>query len=220
MLALLAAGAVYWFALRKTDSAQPQQTANTQQAEKEQASVEAPVVPDATPQTFKSDKLGIELTYRKDWKLKEAADGTLAITSPQISYVGSDGKSKTGVFTVCIRKGATEAQQVTIDKSIATRDSEVIAYASPAEGQRQYTNLSFVGPKDMFGFFIVTSNTEFKAGAPLLYALQLSADSYLIAGGYGADATGSLAFDSVPKDNMDSDTLTEAINIVKSLKIF
>src|SRR5690606_639104 len=119
---------------------QQQQATNTQQTEDLPA--EQPDVSDATPQTFKSDKLSIELTHRKDWTLKESSDGAITITSPRTSYTASDGASKTGVFTLHIRMGASEAQRATIDKSIATKNSEVIAYAAPAEGQRQYTNLS------------------------------------------------------------------------------
>jgi len=219
ILALIAAVAVYWFVLRdQSGKAAQQQTTNTQQTEED--SVEQPVVADSTPQTLKSETLGIELTHRKDWTLKESSDGTITITSPKISYATSGGTSKTGVFTLRVRKGATQSMQANIDKAIATRDSEVIAYAAPAEGQREYTNVSYAGPKDMFGFFVVTSNSEFKAGAPLSYALQFGADSYLIAGGYGADSTNSLAFDSVPKDMMDSEALTQAIDIVESLKIY
>lgn len=218
VVALLLGGAVYWFALRDTETSQPEQANNTQN--QQQTEQEDVPVADATPQTFKSEKLNIELTHRKDWTLTESADGAITITSPRISYAAQDGTSQTGVFTLRIRKGASDAQRATIDKSVATRDSEVIAYAAPVEGQRQYTNLSFVGPKDKFGFFIVTGNTEFKAGAPLMYSLPMDGSSYLIAGGYGADTTNSLSFDPVPKESMDSTTLERAIDIVESLKIY
>lgn len=217
-LVLVAAG-LYWFVFRQDDKQPAQKQTNNTSAEQEEEAAPS-TQPDSTPVVFKSEKLKLELTHRKDWTLKESSDGAITITSPRITYTTSDNTSKTGVFTLRIRKGASEAQKATIDKSIATRDSEVIAYAAPVEGQRQYTNLSFVGPKDMFGFFIVTGNTEFKAGAPLMYALPLDGDFYLIAGGYGADATNSLAFDPVPKDSIDSTTLDQAIDIVESLKIY
>lgn len=218
-LALVVVG-LYWLVLRNDDKQPAAQQTNNTNTEQQQEETTAPAQPDSTPVTFKSATLNIELTHRKDWTLKESGDGAITITSPRISYATSDNTSKTGVFTLRIRKGASEAQKATIDKSIATRDSEVIAYAAPVEGQRQYTNLSFVGPKDMFGFFIVTGNTEFKAGAPLMYALPLDGDFYLIAGGYGADSANSLAFDAVPKASMDSTTLDQAIDIVESLKIY
>lgn len=216
-LILIAVG--LWFLVGKDGQSTSQQT-NSNTTTGHQEKEVAPPQPDSTPTAFKSEKLNIELTHRKDWTLKESSDGAITITSPRISYTASDNTSKTGVFTLRIRKGASEAQKAAIDKSIATRDSEVIAYAAPVEGQRQYTNLSFAGPKDMFGFFIVTGNTEFKAGAPLMYALPLDGDFYLIVGGYGADSTNSLAFDLVPKDSFDSTTLDQAIDIVESLKIY
>ncbi len=218
-LGLVVAGALYWFVLRS--SADEQASSQTNETQNQQVQKpEQPDVPDSTPQTFKSEKLNIELTHRKDWKLKESADGAITITSPSTSYASTDGTSTTGVFTLYLRKGASEAQRTNIDKSIATKDSEVIAYSAPTKDQRQYTNLSFAGPKDMFGFFIVTGNTEFKAGAPLLYALPLDGEFYMIAGGYGNDETGSMLFDPVPKDMFDSPTLQDALTIVKSIKIF
>lgn len=220
-LALIAVG-IYWLVLRNGDKQPASQQTNTSTSAGQEQEEEMPesTLPDSTPVVFKSEKLNIELTHRKDWTLKESSDGAITITSPRITYRTSDNTSKTGVFTMRIRKGASEAQKNTIDKSIATRDSEVIAYAAPVEGQRQYTNLSFVGPKDMFGFFIVTGNTEFKAGEPLMYALPLDGEFYLIVGGYGADSSNSLAFDPVPKDAIDSATLEQAIDIVESLKIY
>jgi hypothetical protein len=45
-------------------------------------------------------------------------------------------------------------------------------------------------------------------------------DTFLIAGGYGADKDGTLSFDAVPKAEYQSDALTQAMDIVKSIKIF
>lgn len=214
VLLLLGAGAAYWFLMR--DKKEPAQT-NTQ-TQNQPDPVEE--IADPTPVQYKSEKLNIELTHRKDWKLKEAADGELAITSPSTSYSKADGQAATGPFTVKIRKGVPDAMKATIEKAMAPRASEVIAYAEPTEEQREYTNLSFAGTKDYFNFFIITGNTEFKPGNNFAYALAMDGEFYLIAGGYGTDPDGSLTFDSVPKDQMDSEALEQAIDIVESLKIY
>lgn len=216
--ALLLAAAAYWFFLRGDDNKRSAQTNTGQQTGQEETP--APVAADPTPVAYKSTKLNIELTHRKDWTLKEADDGELTITSPQISYTRSDGQATTGVFTVKIRKGVPEPMQATIEKAVAPRKSEVIAYTSPTKEQRQYTNLSFAGQKDIFNFFIVTGNTEFKAGGAFNFALSLNSQFYLIVGGYGEDKAGSLGFDAVPAAAMDSDALTQGVDIVESLKIF
>jgi hypothetical protein len=216
-VALILLGGFYWlFIIRSSDknSAKPKSTSQNKTASP------TPTSADPTPVTYKSTKLNIELTHRKDWTLKESTSVGISVTSPTISYVKSDGQSSTGVFTVKIRRGVTDSMQATIDKAFAPRDSEVIAYTAPTDQQRQYTNLSYAGQKDFFSFFIVTGNTTFKAGGAFAYSLPLDGDFYLIVGGYGADQGDSLSFDSVPKDYMDSTALDAAIDIVKSIKIY
>lgn len=215
---LLALGGLYWFLVVKGGDKTPAQSVASGQDK--QTKTPAPTPSDPTPVAYKSTKLNIEITHRKDWSLKESSSGQITITSPTISYVASDGQSTTGVFTVKIRRGVTDAMQANIDKAVAPRDSEVIAYAAPTEQQRQYTNLSYAGQKDFFSFFIVTGNTALKAGNSFAYSLPLDGDFYLVVGGYGADAGDSLSFESVPKDSMSSMAFDEALNIVKSLKIY
>lgn len=218
VLALLLAAAAYWFLVRATSEKQAPVQAPGKEMQTEQPSAQPSA--DPTPVAYKSTKLNIEITHRKDWTMKEASDGELTFTSPSTSFVGADGQASMGVFTVIIRKGAKEAMQATIDKSFATKDSKVIAYAAPTEQQRQYTNVSYLGKtKDVFNFFIVTGSTEFKTGNAVAYALPIASDAYLIAGGYGT-AGSALSFESIPKDSMDSATLDQAIAIAESLKIY
>lgn len=216
VVVLLLAGAAYWFFLRDKTAKQPAQSTAEQQ---EQPEAPPPTPADPTPVSYKSTKLNIELTHRKDWKLAEAADGEITLTSPTTPYSTADGQATTGVFSVKLRKGVPEDMKATIEKAVAPRKSEVIAYTAPTDQQRQYTNLSYAGTKEAFSFFIVTGNSEFKVGAAYAFALPLDGQFYLIVGGYGTDADGTLSFDSVPVAAMDSDVLTQAINIVESLKI-
>ena len=212
----LAAGAYWKFMGHKKQPVQP--AANTQTAKAEEPVV-APA--DPTPVAFKSAKLNIEITHRKDWTLKETSGGTeLVITSPRTSYAKSDGQSTTGVFTVKIRKGVTDAMKAAIEKSVAARDSEVIAYANPTDQQRYYTNLSYAGQKNIFNFFIVTGNTALKTGNSFAYTLVLDGEFYMVVGGFGADLDDTLAFDSVSPSAIDSATAQQGIDIVKSLKIY
>lgn len=218
-LLLLAGAGVYWFVLRDKDAKAPAQASTTEQSTSAETAP-PPSPTDATPVSFKSTKLNIEITHRKDWTLKEKTDGELELTSPRISYTGADGESTTGVFTLKLRKGVSATQKATIEQAVASRDSEVIAYAAPTEQQRYYTNVSYAGQKDTFNFFIVTGSAELKAGNPFMYTLVLDSEFYLIVGGYGTDKNGSLAFDPVPKTSLDSPALQQAIDIVESLKIY
>jgi hypothetical protein len=216
-LLLLLLGGLYWFFLKGDDKKADQAEATSQQ---QSESTPVPEPADPTPVVFKSTKYNIELTHRKDWKLKEASSGEVTITSPTTSYTRSDGKATTGVFTVKFRVGVPEAMQATIEKAVAARDSEVIAYDDPPESQRFYTNLSYAGQKDVFNFFIITGNTALKAGNSFAYTLVLDGEFYMLVGGFGSDKDGTLSFDSVPPSMIDSGVAQQAVAIVKSLKIF
>lgn len=219
VLALLVVlGLVYWLVFAGRNEDQTAQTTSSGQQQTEQTP--APTPADSTPVVYKSVKNNIELTHRKDWTLKEAATGEITITSPRTSYTRVDGRATTGVFTFKFRVGVPEAMQATIEKAVAPRDSEVIAYDDPPETQRLYTNLSYAGQKDAFNFFIVTGNTELKAGSAFAYMLVLDGEFYMLAGGFGTDKDNTLAFDAVAPSMIDSETAQQAIAIVKSLKIF
>lgn len=216
---VLAAGAFWFVAMRGSSTQNP----SRKTAAPQQTVQPLPTTPaDSTPVTYKSTKLNIEFTYRKDWTFKEiASSGEVTLTSPRTSYTKADGQAATGVFTLKIRKGATDVIKAVIEKSVAARDSEVIAYAAPTEQQRYYTNVSYAGSKkDVFNFFIVTGSVELKAGNSFAYTLALDNDSFVIAGGYGADPTNSFSFDPVPATAITSEPQTQAIHIVESIKIY
>jgi hypothetical protein len=217
LLAIALLAGLYWFVLRGDSKSAAPMTASGQQ---QSQATPTPDPADPTPVVFKSTKYNIELTHRKDWKLKEASTGEITITSPTVSYTRSDGKATTGVFTVIFRIGVPEAMKATIDKSVAARDSEVIAYDDPPATQRYYTNLSYAGQKDVFNFFIVTGNTALKKTNSFAYTLVLDGEFYLLAGGYGADKDGTLSFDAVSPTSIDSEVVQQAVAIVKSLKIY
>jgi hypothetical protein len=180
-------------------------------------------VVDDTPKTYKSEKLGLEFIYRSDWKMRETTDKTeIILTSPQVTYQKKDGQSANGVFTLKIRNGLLpEAMKPTIQEAVAIKDSEVIGYTQPTEQQRHFTNMSFAG-KDAnnFSFMMVTGNAAFKAGDVFGSGVDTQGSFYLFAGGYGIDANDSLSFDAVPKTSFDTAVYQQAVEIIKSLKIY
>ncbi|HSX31838.1 MAG TPA: hypothetical protein VLF43_01125 [Candidatus Saccharimonadales bacterium] len=218
VLLVIGAGA-YWFLKVRKDApapqAQTQQTANTTD--------DQPVVADATTTSYKSSKLNIEFTHRKDWKVQESADRSeVTVTSPKTTYTKADGTSTEGVFTLKMRTGTIpEAIQSTVTKAIAVRDSEVVAYDAPTEQQRQYTNITDAGSDaNTFNFVIVSSSTAFKAGQVLGYGVNLTGDAYLFAGGYGKDAGNTLTFDGLSKTEFQTPTYEQARAVLTSLKIY
>jgi hypothetical protein len=174
------------------------------------------------PHTYKSAKLNIEFTYPASWAMKENADKTvITLTSPQTTYTKKDGTSASGVFTLRLRNGlVSDTMKQNIQNAVAMKDSEVIAYSSPTDQQRQYTNISFGGTGTNTGFFVVSGSVGFKAGEAFGSSIDLEGAVYLFAGGYGADGADALAFDAVPKASFEGPPYQQALGIVKSMKIY
>ena len=211
------AAAVYFFVLKK-DTPTPAATDNQQATEQQPEAAPAPA--DSTPKVFKSTKLGLELTHRTDWSLKEDPDsGEITLTSPQATYTTKDGASKQAAFTLKFRQGATTEQQAAIKAAAAVLASETIAYSAPLETQRYYTNVTFGGQAEAISLFLVTGATQFKAGDSLANFF-INGDTYVIGGGFGGTQPENFTFDTLPKASFTgSDTYKQALDIVKSLKI-
>jgi cytoskeletal protein RodZ len=176
----------------------------------------------STPKTFKSTTLNIEFTYPGTWKMRENADKSqIMLTSPQVSYQKS-GVSTKGIFTLKMRTSIVpQAMQTTLQSISAVKKSEVIAYTSPTEQQRQYTSLSFGGKGTNMSLLMVTGGSEFVPGDTFASGLDLQGAFYLFAGGYGSDPNDSLIFDSVPLSSFVGTTAyAEAVDIIKSVKVY
>lgn len=227
VLVLAGAGfAVYWFVI-KDDTAVQENTQSTDQtpntATEETQSAMDPAEA-AKIKTFNSEKLGLEFNHRADWTVKEADDGnSLTVTSPSISYQTINGTvpEGNGVFTLRIAKGVNSAQKDVINSAVAVQKSDVIAYAKPTEAQRHYTAISYGGAEDAFTFLMVTGAIEFNKGDPWAGKLVLSsADYYLIAGGFGEDPDGAMAFDQVSASQVSSESIGQATAIIESMRLF
>ncbi|HSX17488.1 MAG TPA: hypothetical protein VLH86_05310 [Patescibacteria group bacterium] len=176
----------------------------------------------AVTKTYKSPQLNIEFTYRSDWTMRQNADKSeIILTSPQITYTKKDGGPTQGVFTLKFRNGIMpDTMKPSIENAVAVKDSEVIAYAKPSDQQRQYTNLSFAGNSGNMNYVMVTGSAGFKAGEAFGANIDLQGSVYMFAGGYGTDPNDTLTFDAVPAASFASATYTQAVDIIKSLKIY
>lgn len=227
LLLLGAGGMAVWLLTKKSDTSKnstAQQTAS-QSSNSSSASSKQPsgVQTKGNSYVYKSAKLNIGVTYPKTWTLRESTDKEqLTITSPQTTYTKKDGTSTEGVITVKLRNGILpDAMKTTVQNAVAVADSEVVAYTEPTEGQRQYTNMSYVGvDANNFGFALVTGNTAYKAAQLVGGGIDLNGQAYLFVAGYGADAADTLAFDQVPKTNYNTATFKEAVEILESLQIY
>jgi hypothetical protein len=173
--------------------------------------------------TFKSTKLNVGVSFPTTWSIRESNDRQeVVLTSPSSPYVKKDGTSAQNVFTVKLRHGIIpDAIKTTVQNGVAVADSEVIAYAQPITDQRQYTNLSYIGPDaNNFSFTLVTGYTAYKAGQTVGGGIDLSGETYMFVGGYGADAGDALQFESVPKADYNTAVFKQAVQIIESLQLY
>lgn len=219
---LVGGGAAAFLLLHKPAPAKPaasQQSASAAQA----AKVPAGATDNGSSYTYKSDTLKVGVTYPKAWTMRESPNKQeIILTSPQTQYVKKDGTSTSGVFTLKLRNGIIpDAIKTTVQNSVAVSDSFVVGYTKPTGDQRQYTNLSYLGPDaNNFSFALVTGYTAYKAGQSVGGGVDLNGQAYLFGGGFGADAADSFTFDPVPKADYDIATFEQAVAILESLQIY
>lgn len=221
VVVLAGASAAAFFLLR--EPAKPAATANSSKKKSTKSELPAGVQKVGNKYSYKSTKLRIGVTYPLTWSLRESADKQeIILTSPRTAYVKKDGTSAEGVFTLKLRNGIIpEGMKTTVQNAVAVANSEVIAYSQPTGDQRQYTNVSYAGPDaNNFGFVFVTGYTEYKAGQIVGGGVDLNGQAYLFAGGYGADAADTLAFEPVPKADFRTATFEDAVHILESLQLF
>lgn len=227
LVLLGAGGTAAWLLIKKSnsgkDTAGTQQTASQNSSQSSSSKQPSGVQSKGNNYAYKSTKLNVGVTYPKTWTMRESADKEeLIITSPQTTYVKKDGTSTQGVVTVKLRNGIIpDAMKTTVQNAVAVADSEVVAYSEPTDGQRQYTNLSYVGADaNNFGFGLITGNTAYAAGQLVGGGIDLNGQAYLFAAGFGADSGDTLAFEPVPKSDYNTATFKQAVEILESLQIY
>lgn len=222
---LLSGGAVLgWMAMQSGDNGQ--ETAQETGDENSEPERQTPAL---NPQeaaelvTFKSDELNLEFQHRRDWTVTESADKTaLTLVSPPVGYQTTGGAvpESRGVFTLKLKRGASQTERDAINNANAVRESELVAYDAPTEVQRHYTNISYAGREEDMLFVLVTGSEAYEPGDAVT-GLALSGDNFfLIAGGFGEDADDTLGFDPVPPSEAGSQAVQQAIAIIKSLKLY
>lgn len=173
--------------------------------------------------TFKSDVLGLELTYPTSWTVSETTDNGLRVESPEFSYQTTDKGDVAGNFRVYIRKGTRPADSKYIGRGVAIQPSEKLTYIQPTSTQRKDTNLSLFGldTTDQFAYFLVAGNFQLKKGDTLGPGYGKEPETYIVVGGYSSNAlTDDLATNKVPLDSFaQKNAYKQAIEVIKSLKL-
>lgn len=218
---VLGGGVTWW--LGRESGPPAEQSTGQQQAEEANEEPSMPAAEAALPQTYKSEALNIEFIHRKDWTVSESAENKrITVRSPNITYTTAEGQSKRGVFTLSFAIGASSDAKQAINNATAVKDSLLIAYDTPTEAQRFYTNVSYAGPSETaFAFFIVTGSVALKVNDPLAGSIIIGSADFLIDGGFGEDAENRLAFDTLPATSFEQyPVYDQALAIVKSLKVY
>lgn len=213
---LLLAGAGGWYFLQ---SRSPKPTTNTQPPQ--QTAETTNETDKAELKTYKSDILSVEFEHPADWTVTEKDKG-LRIESPTIDYTSEQGPTS-GKFRIYMRQGSRTVDGKYIGQGIVIGPSEKLVYAEPTIGQRKETKLTLFGFGDSsnFAYFLITSNYDLKKDDRLAPNFAQEADAFLIAGGFSKpDLAEDLNFVRMPLDSISNDVYQQAIDVLKSLKVF
>jgi hypothetical protein len=181
-------------------------------------------IPEVTKtEVFKGDHPRLQFTYPTTWTVTPTEDLGIRIESPEFSYGTVDKGEVTGYFRIYIRQGARKADGTIIGRGVAIKPSEIIKYTEPAIGQRPETNLTSFGLDDdnHFAYFLIAGNYSLKQGDTLGPDYGKEPETYIITGGFSSEElTDDLATNAVPLDSYaDSNAYTQALDIIKSLKL-
>lgn len=137
VLLLAAAGAgVYFLLLKPKEPAQTPQTAQPAQTEQEPSVVESA--------KYESTDLNLSFDYPENWKIDDAIEGLITVTSPvtKLKDVNGEQMDAKAVVTILSRGSEVPAFEGS-STAAAIQDSEKITYDSPSQSQREETYLSF-----------------------------------------------------------------------------
>lgn len=221
---IVVAGLVFaiWKFVGKNDS-QSQAGRTETTAETEKTSNEPEELTDTDlSQTYKSDFLLLEFKHPVAWKVTEGSNFIL-VKSPNFNLQDKAGAQTNAHFKIYIKKGASPVDGSYLGKGYAVAASEKIKYTEPATGQRPETNLTNFGLEtpDNFAYFVVQGNFELMQGDTLGPKFAAEPDSFLIAGGFGADdQTDGLATKILSANTFSENSAYKiGVEIIKSLKL-
>ncbi len=227
LLAAAAAGYGSWKIFSRKPANPTNSTSSSAESSKKSAATSPTKTSDVADvtgtKTFKSDVLHLEFIYPSGWTATEAGGG-VRVESPEFDYQTTTQGIVNGIFRIYIRQGAREADGKYIGAGVATQDSEKITYSQPTSGQRKETNLSFFGidSPDHFAYMFVAGNYSLKKGDTLGPNYGKEADTYIVMGGYSAKSlTDDFATNKIALETYkDSNAYKQALDIIKSLKLF
>lgn len=121
----------------------------------------------APTQTYTSNYQNLTFVYPNDWKVSETTD-TITATSPVMQLTSYARQTVTGQVVFRVRAHGAALNEFNAGSAMAAIDSQIIAYASPAAGQRGSTYISFLNYADSKGGGIdgiyITGNAGYKTG--------------------------------------------------------
>lgn len=201
-----------WYVSDNNDEASSQQTEDVTDSEPEQVELVE----------FSSDDPRLSFQHPSNWEVTEQ-DGTLRVTSPQITYQTVDGAEIDGYFRIFMRQTAREEDAQYIGRGVASLSSETLTYTDPSANQREETSISFFGIDDStnFGFFFIAGNFSLSPGDILGSDYGREQGTYIIGGGYSSDELqDDLQTHPVPLDQFDQTaTYDQALEIIRSIRI-
>lgn len=221
LLILAIAGAAAYFFVLKAD--EPEQLA-PQTSEQAQSEQQQPVV--AETETYSSQDLNLSFDYPKNWKIEDATQGMITVTSPVVKLADLNGETSDGKVVVTFLSAGSEVPAFDgATSALATRDSEKITYNSPSPGQREQTYLTFASfGGNGLGAVFITGDSGYTEGQLIPESDVKKIEPIISVWFYScADAQcvdeGSGAY-TISTDEWSSNGTTQAVlKLLKSLKV-
>ncbi len=139
------------------------------QAQQDQKKKQQTQVKTSGPQSYSSQELNLSLDYPGSWELDSSDSAKLILQSPKVKLPDENGQQTDAVVVLTIVPGVANSD-LPADQATAVRASEKFAYASPAEGQRQETYLSFLntdGASSGLNAVYISGDSNYTKGDPV-----------------------------------------------------
>lgn len=156
---LFAAGAFYWFGVRKAAAPAP----STQSQTTQQSSKQTEQTAEKQTKHYDSTQHTLSIDYPSDWVLSDT-DEAFTLTSSPYDFTDATGAKARGKLVFSIQDQQSAIPGYPANGATAVLDSDKLAYKKPSASQRAETYLSYLGYQNTTGLdsLFITGDNGYK----------------------------------------------------------